>query len=688
MDPASSAIAYRFEGFVLDLARGALLTHAGHEIPIRRQSYRLLRLLVTNSARLLDRDAIHAAIWADVAVSDDSITQCIHEIRRALGDEARQILRTVPGRGYMLAARVTPVGPDHAPSPPADLERKSDDPLINAPRLSVAVLPFDNLGRADDRLVDGITDDLITDISGLPEFHVVDRSSTSEYRGRAIDVRRLGRELGVRYAIEGSVRVNQSQLRINAQIVSTETGTNIWAGRFDVRRFKAQPEIDGVVRQIVVAANARILAAESDRGTRDRPDNLNTTDILLQARALRCNMAHSSQQWVRVISLYQQAVERDPSSIMALTGLASALIDTTDNKAEDPSAPVKYRRADDLIRQAELSRHDDVEVMCARVYLLGKQGRYTELVPIAQRAIELYPNRTSFSLWLATALMRTGMAAEAIPLLEREMRLDPHSAWIYSRYELMGYALAFLGRYEDAVSWFQKSLAAHPNMGMWTRGQVYSAIAAAHALVGQADEARANAGKACRAWPTLTARSFHTACNIIGSVAAAQVSRLRAGLRRAGVRDCADEDADFGIESDNSLDIAYEGPTPTTAPGARTLRTNDLVALMAQCQPLVLDTVPWGNSVPGATGLWGAGIGGTVSDEFQDRLRSKMLELTGGDTNRPVVTMGWNSERFQGRNLALRLVALGHTNVCWYRGGREAWETAALPKAGLAMQDW
>ena len=94
-----------------------------------------------------------------------------------------------------------------------------------------------------------------------------------------------------------------------------------------------------------------------------------------------------------------------------------------------------------------------MEVVCARVYLLGKQGRYTELIPIAQRAVEAYPYRTNFNLWLGTCLMRMGRAAEAIPQLEQDMRLNPRSPWIYSRYELMGYALTFLGRYEEAISW-------------------------------------------------------------------------------------------------------------------------------------------------------------------------------------------------------------------------------------------
>ena len=107
-------------------------------------------------------------------------------------------------------------------------------------------------------------------------------------------------------------------------------------------------------------------------------------------------------------------------------------------------------------------------------------------------------------------------------------------------------------------------------------------------------------------------------------------------------------------------------------------------------RPLVIDTVSnsWGRSIPGAIGLKFSGLGGSFADEAQDRLRRKMVELTRGNLNQPVVAVGWNSERFDGRNLALRLVALGYTNVLWYRGGREAWEVAGLPETELVMQDW
>ena len=252
----------------------------------------------------------------------------------------------------------------------------------------------------------------------------------------------------------------------------------------------------------------------------------------------------------------------------------------------------------------------------------------------------------------------------------------------------MGYALEFLARYDEAISWFHRSLAANPNASAQYRGSTRAAIAAAQALSGHTEEARLSAVEASGLWPTITVRSYFRIFNVTNPVLVEQVSRMRDGLRLAGIRDHADEDADLGVPPDDVLHTNYEAPTPTTVPGARTIRTPDLAALVEQRKPLVLDTNPWGRSIPGAVGLRGAGVGGSVSDKYQERLGRKMQQLTRGDRNVPVVTMGWNAERFQGRNLALRLVALGYTEVYWYRGGTEAWEVAGLPETELALQDW
>ena len=169
-----------------------------------------------------------------------------------------------------------------------------------------------------------------------------------------------------------------------------------------------------------------------------------------------------------------------------------------------------------------------------------------------------------------------------------------------------------------------------------------------------------------------------------------QISQLIEGLRLAGLPDHADPSADFGVASDNGLRQNLAGPTPTNASGATTLSTAELVSLLQVRRPLVIDTLlySWGRSLPGAIGLRNAGLGGNYSDMAQTRLRQKFLALTNDDLTAPIVTVGWNSLRFDGRNLALRLVSLGYTNVYWYRGGREAWEVAGLSETQVDVQDW
>jgi hypothetical protein len=171
---------------------------------------------------------------------------------------------------------------------------------------------------------------------------------------------------------------------------------------------------------------------------------------------------------------------------------------------------------------------------------------------------------------------------------------------------------------------------------------------------------------------------------------AEQIRRLQDALRLAGERDHAEEEADFGVAADATLHSEFAGLTPTSAPGVTTIRTAEFARFVVQARPLVIDTVSysWGRSIPGAVGLQNAGLGGSYTDATQDRLRNKLRDLTGGDLSRPVVAVGFNSERFDGRNLALRLVALDYMHVYWYRGGREAWEVNGLPETELDVQEW
>jgi TolB-like protein len=277
---------FRFAGFTLDPARGVLLAAGGAEVPLRPKSMALLRFLIANAGRLLSRDAIMAAIWPEVVVTDQSITQCVHDIRRALGDKTQQLLRTVPKGGYLLAAEVTAsataanVGGGNWPlsvrPPPPD-------------RPSIAVLPFQNLSGDpnQDYYADGVVEDVTTELARVRWLFVIARNSSFAYRDRPHDIRRIGQELGVRYVLEGSVRRVGSHVRITAQLIDAVTGGHLWADRFDGELADIFEVQDRLTASVVCSIAVRLEEAEIARVKRKPTERLCAYEYFLRWRAAR-----------------------------------------------------------------------------------------------------------------------------------------------------------------------------------------------------------------------------------------------------------------------------------------------------------------------------------------------------------------------------------------------------------------
>jgi len=349
------------------------------------------------------------------------------------------------------------------------------------------------------------------------------------------------------------------------------------------------------------------------------------------------------------------------------------------------------QRAGQLLEQARAMEPRSPVVLNSLVYWLRLKGRCREVIEAAEHAIRIDPNRlriyTGVYNELAVCKTRVGHAQEELALQAHVDQLNPRSPYKFTRYRHMGFAALMLDRDQEAIAFFQRSLALNPenSANRWT----YRNLAAAFARTGQMDEAKRALSEGDRLWPYFTIRGVYPE-ELSSPVYVQQIRNYQAALRLAGARDHADEEADFGVPADGSLHSEIAGHTPTEAPRAKTIRTAELVMLLANVQPLVIDTASnsWGSSIPGAVGLRFSGLNGSFTDDAQDRLRRKMGELTRGDLDRPIVAVGWNSERFDGRNLALRLAALGYTRLYWYRGGREAWEVAELPEKKLVLQEW
>jgi TolB-like protein/tetratricopeptide (TPR) repeat protein len=671
------------------------------------------------------------AAWPGTIVEEANLTVQIATLRKVLDDGriAGSCIQTVIGRGYRFQPSVERVtAPIEAKGQPPAAAAASGDPgsrprgrpllwlmvaglavclaaaaVLNRqmsrdlrtaseppPRLSLVVLPFQNLSgdSGGDYLADGITDDLTTDLSLMSGAFVVARGSAYTYKGKPMDVRQIGRELGVRYVLEGSVRRIGNILRVNAQLVSSETGAHLWSDRFTEEIREPAVGQERIVMRMRDGLGVGMFDIESARSLRERPTSPDAFDLFLRARSMELH-PRNPQRDKEIMALFERALALDPSSAPAMSAVAYYLID---------GAPPggwggfeNMERAGQLLAQARAREPGSPKVLETALYWLRSVGRCAEVIETAEHAIPIGPNRlrtwTGIYNELAVCKTRKGHAEEELALQALADELNPRSAFKFSRYRHMGFAALMLGRDQDAISFLQRSMALNPEApGLrWT----YRMLAVAHARLGQTEEAQHWMAQSVRIWPYDTVRSAYP--EELGSpIYTQQVRSYQDGLRLAGLRDHADEDAEFGVPPDGSLHSEVAGQTPTEAPGVKTIRTAELAPLLVDTRPVVIDTVSnsWGRSIPGAVGLKFSGLGGSFSDGAQDRLRRKMTELTGGNLQRPIVTVGWNAERFDGRNLALRLAALGYTRVYWYRGGREAWEVAELPETELALREW
>jgi TolB-like protein/DNA-binding winged helix-turn-helix (wHTH) protein len=298
---------YRFDRFTLDLIRGALRADDGSELALRPKSFDLLRYMVINAGRLLDRDELMQAVWPGVFVTDES-TQCVKDIRRALDDQTQRVLRTVPRRGYLLdvstsclaadesgallpvstnadAAALLPAPPPKRPSVRPDVPEEPSARLALPDKPSMAVLPFQNMSDdpQQEYFVDGMVEDIITGLSRIKWLLVIARNSSFIYRGKAVDIRQVGRELGVRYVLEGGVRKTGNRLRITAQLIEAENGAHLWADRYDGMLEDVFDLQDQITDRVVGVVEPRIRQSEIERSRRKRPENLDAYDLYLRA---------------------------------------------------------------------------------------------------------------------------------------------------------------------------------------------------------------------------------------------------------------------------------------------------------------------------------------------------------------------------------------------------------------------
>jgi TolB-like protein len=282
-------VLYLFEDYALDADRRELLK-ADRRIAVQPQVFDLLALLIANRGRVVTKDEIIEAVWDGRAVSESTLTSRINAARTALGDsgEAQWLIRTASRKGFRFIGAVRETTSAEAPAQPPPtgvLPASALAPDGKPPRLSIVVLPFANLGGNPDHepFVDGVTETLTTDLSRIRGSFVIARHTAFAYKGQAIDLKQIGRELGVRYALEGSILRSGGRMRINAQLVDAETGAHLWAERFDKEVADLFATQDEIVARLAGQLDAALVSAEARRA--ERSPHTDSMDFYFRGKA-------------------------------------------------------------------------------------------------------------------------------------------------------------------------------------------------------------------------------------------------------------------------------------------------------------------------------------------------------------------------------------------------------------------
>jgi adenylate cyclase len=464
-----SAREYAFSGFTLDLHRGVLRDGSG-AVDLRPKTFHLLVCLVENAGRVMPKEELLDTIWPDVTVTEDSLTQCIGELRRALG-QASSAIRTVPRRGYVF---------EEADLEAAAVAKSAEPPAaVTDGRPSIAVMPFRNLSSDPDQefFTDGLTEDIITDLSNVPNFFVIARDSTFAYKGKQTDVREIARALGVKYILEGSARRSVQRLRINVQLIDAAGGGNhVWAERFDRDLADIFVVQDEIARRVVEAIAGKLAALPVVE--RYRPSNLEAYDLCVRARTLWAQDSASTQTGQ---SLLEHAIALDPGYCEAHWRLAMAHIHNWLHwgEPEEPNRPNAIAHAQ---RAVELDPNDS-GAHSASGFALTYERRWDEAEVHYETAIRLNPNDANALALLCDFKTLIGKPQQGVQFAERALRLNPHPPHWY--YWNLGFAQFANSQYDDAARNLR-------------RDQTYRTasrriLAAALALLGRASEAREEA---------------------------------------------------------------------------------------------------------------------------------------------------------------------------------------------------
>lgn len=524
---------YLFEDYALDTDRRELL-RADRSIAVQPQVFDLLAFLVANRGRVVSKDEVIEAVWDGRVVSESTLTSRVNAARSAIGDsgEEQRLIRTASRKGFRFIGAVRETASNEAPAPPPPTVVLPAAALASdgkPPRLSIVVLPFANLGGNPDyeSFVDGVTESLTTDISRIRGSFVIARHTAFTYKGKAIDLKQIGRDLGVRYALEGSILRSGERMRINAQLVDAETGAHVWTDRFDkalADLFAAQDEI---VARIARQLDAALVSAEARRAERlPLPDSM---DFYFRGKAC-FNRGWDPGELARAQTLFSEALRIDPENVDALvwTAFIDAFLAVTNFNAENGAA--RFSAAELNAAKALSLAPDHAQAHAVFGLVMGLTKRAEIAMAESRHALELDPNLAFAHGWMGLHALHLGRAEDAEDHIREALRLSPFDSFAFGWFAVVGFSKNALGRYEEAIAWLRQGISRNAKFAM-----PHFHLGSALAHLGRMDEARAAAAAGMALDPTFNLKSFRGAELSDDPYYFAWRERVIEGMGKAGV---------------------------------------------------------------------------------------------------------------------------------------------------------
>jgi TolB-like protein/Flp pilus assembly protein TadD len=522
-----SGLRYFFDDFSFDTARREL-RRGTDVIAVAPRVFDLLNYLIGNRERVVSKDELIRAIWEGRIVSDAALDTRLNAARNAIGDsgDEQRLIKTFRRKGvrFIGAVHETPA------STGATVTTNSPTPAFAAPgKPSLVVLPFANLSPDPEQeyFVDGVTESLTTDLSRMVGIFVIGRNTAFTYKGKHVDLKQIGRELGVRYILEGSVQRGQGRIRINVQLIDAGSGNHLWAERFDKPIADFLDMQDEIGARLANQLGTELVTAEARRAAQaPHPDSM---DLYFQGMA-SVHRGSDPANLSQARKFFERAICLDTSNAEAVVGMAFVdAIRGTSMQTGNRTARLLAAETSLAKVLAHLPNHAMAHCLLGVVQIFTK--RAAQGIAECGRALALDRNLATAYAWIGLGKCYLGRAEETEACVMQAFQLSPRDNRAFTWMINAGVAQSYLAVDEAAVYWFKRAIETNPNVAAFVH--VYLAAALAH--LGRIEEARASIQMGLAIDPNFTLAHFHASSPTDNPTCLAQRVRIAEGMRNAGL---------------------------------------------------------------------------------------------------------------------------------------------------------